>query len=279
MRSRRTFTECPNCGAPTPDAYCSSCGQRNLDLHESVRALLGDAVEEVLGADSHLLRTLRALVLEPGLLSREYRLGRRARYTSPWKVYLAAAAVRIVASRRAVLSHLDASASPLALRPSDLAGLRTLFAGPGALAARLLPPLDRMASPDSAIALAAQHAFYERMQSFYTTAFALMLPAFALVLMALYRRDRFIIDHLVFLLYWQAAVFLCEALASWIPRPEVSAVVGFALSAVYSLFALRTMYGEPVLATVLKGAVFGASIFAITIAGMLALMTLALLLM
>ncbi len=101
MRSRRTFTECPNCGAPTPDAYCSSCGQRNLDLHESVRALLGDAVEEVLGADSHLLRTLRALVLEPGLLSREYRAGRRARYTSPIKLYLAASALVLLRGRGA----------------------------------------------------------------------------------------------------------------------------------------------------------------------------------
>jgi hypothetical protein len=277
MRPRRAFPECPNCGASTPDAYCSSCGQRNLDLHESVRALLGDAVEEALGADSRILRTLRALVLQPGLISREYRQGRRARYTSPWKVYLAAAAVRIVASRRAVLSHLDASASPLALRPSDLASLRTLFSGLGAPAERLTAALDRMASSDSATAIPAQHAFYDRMQSFYTTAFALMLPAFALALMALYRRDRFVIDHLVFLLYWQAAVFLCETLASWIPQVGVAAFVGFALSAVYSLLALRTMYGESVPRTLVKGAIFGASVFAITVAGMLALMTLALL--
>ena len=74
-------------------------------------------------------------------------------------------------------------------------------------------------------------------------------------------------------------MFLCEALAGWIPRSGISAVVGFALSAVYSLLALRTMYGESVLRTVLKGAVFGASVFAITVAGMLALMALALLLM
>ena len=57
---------CPNCRTATPDAFCSHCGQRNLDLRLSLRELISEAAEEALGVDSRIVNTLRPFFLRPG---------------------------------------------------------------------------------------------------------------------------------------------------------------------------------------------------------------------
>lgn len=82
-------TRCANCGAPLAGKYCSECGQRHHDfpIHHFWH-FVREATEDLTHADSRLWQTLIALLFRPGLLTREFLEGRRARYLPPVRLYL-----------------------------------------------------------------------------------------------------------------------------------------------------------------------------------------------
>lgn len=61
----------------------------------SVRELAATAADDLLSWDSRLLRTVRALMLRPGHLTREYLAGRRVDHVPPFRLYLLASAVNL----------------------------------------------------------------------------------------------------------------------------------------------------------------------------------------
>jgi hypothetical protein len=82
---------CSNCGTPLQGKYCSACGQQRLDERDRrFTRWLADALRQVTEVDGKLLRSLRLLLFSPGLLSREYLDGRRARYSAPISLFLLA---------------------------------------------------------------------------------------------------------------------------------------------------------------------------------------------
>jgi len=80
---------CPNCQATLSGPYCSSCGQRQIDLDQPFRELADEAMESFLSFDVRIFRTLGPLVARPGWLTVEFLAGRRARYIHPFKLYFA----------------------------------------------------------------------------------------------------------------------------------------------------------------------------------------------
>jgi hypothetical protein len=89
---------CLNCGASVTGHYCAGCGQREIDPHPTVRELLNEAAEELLGWDGKLARTFRMLIANPGALTQEYLAGRRASFLSPLRLYLACSVVAFFAA-------------------------------------------------------------------------------------------------------------------------------------------------------------------------------------
>lgn len=53
-----------------------------------MRVLVGELVRETLDVDGRAFRSVRALLFQPGVLTREYLAGRRRFYTSPLRLYL-----------------------------------------------------------------------------------------------------------------------------------------------------------------------------------------------
>lgn len=264
MKSVRSFEHCPNCGAPTPREYCDTCGQRNLDLHASLRALVGEAVEELLGADSRLGRTLFALFIKPGWLSREYRSGRRAHYTSPIKLYLAASALFFVFGVTAPPAlHLSVNGFTIGQEPpgtqnnpipeEQLHALRTFLGRFGHVGARANAQIERAQSPDANVAALAKHDFEQSFYSNLPRALILLLPAFALLLKLLYWR-RFLVDHLVFVLHLNAASFCLLTATSWLPDRYTGGA--FLVIGIYATLALHTMYEQSWWKTIPKGLLF-----------------------
>lgn len=80
--------KCLNCGAHNTDAYCPACGQERDTHRRSVWGLLQHLVQEIAGFDSRILRTLLALVAQPGELSVAFREGRTRRYVPALRLYL-----------------------------------------------------------------------------------------------------------------------------------------------------------------------------------------------
>jgi len=85
-RNTGQHSRCENCDGAlnSSDRYGAACGQqvRGADAR-SFRHLLLASAAEVSSLDGRLWRSLRLLLLSPGELSRQHRLGRRQRYLSP----------------------------------------------------------------------------------------------------------------------------------------------------------------------------------------------------
>ena len=82
---------CANCGEILAGAYCQACGQKRIsDQDKRLGHLLGQAFAVVTDLDGRFLRSLRALVFQPGRLSRDYLDGRRRQWMSPMALFLLA---------------------------------------------------------------------------------------------------------------------------------------------------------------------------------------------
>ncbi len=79
---------CLNCGEQVVGAYCPACGQKTAERRVSIRTFLGEFFDDFFTLDSKILKSFAFLVVKPGLLTREYNEGRRARYVRPLRLYL-----------------------------------------------------------------------------------------------------------------------------------------------------------------------------------------------
>lgn len=89
VESGKTAPEpCRNCGTPLDGQYCSRCGQRARTRLISIWELVRDAFGDLFELDSRLWQTLIPLMFRPGRLTRDYLVGRRARFMPPFRTYL-----------------------------------------------------------------------------------------------------------------------------------------------------------------------------------------------
>jgi hypothetical protein len=79
---------CANCGALVTGHFCGNCGQRREHEIHSIWHFTQEATEDLTHADSRLWSTMIALLLKPGLLTREFLAGRRVKYLPPLRLYL-----------------------------------------------------------------------------------------------------------------------------------------------------------------------------------------------
>ena len=84
------FGSCANCGATLYGPFCAQCGEKRIDRADySLRSVGREIIEELSPVDSKILRTLRALLTKPGLLSQHYFEHGRSRYTKPLALFVA----------------------------------------------------------------------------------------------------------------------------------------------------------------------------------------------
>ena len=265
---------CTNCGTPLTGPYCSECGQRHHDhpVH-SFWHFMQEATEDLTHADSRLWRTLHALLLRPGLLTREFLDGRRARYLPPVRLYL------VVSLLFFLIAGLAASLAPHATihvvnnaktfhysvqTPSGRAvapAANAAIAHPHQLCARTatagaqVSPWLAHRLEHSCLAVTAAggiQRFGAALGRNYERAMFLLLPLLALAMVPLYRRPRrYYVEHLLFLLHDHAFLFvlfgLVEIAGMLTASRAVSALLSFFVTIaipVYYYLALRRVYGQ-----------------------------------
>ena len=78
---------CLNCGTAVTGNYCPECGQA-AHLHRSFAAIGHDLAHGVLHFEGKIFTTLPELALRPGQLTRRYIHGERAKFVSPFALFL-----------------------------------------------------------------------------------------------------------------------------------------------------------------------------------------------
>ena len=270
-------TACLNCGSTQVEDFCASCGQRNVDMRIPARDLALDAVEDGLSLDSRVARTVVPFLFRPGFLSVEWTRGRRARFSSPLRLYLLTSFVFFLATGIA----------------SDVGPTLRIGEPPGEGAA--LEVQTDAQGPDSPPIPTGTEAQHERLrgqgwlgrtvderwktlekmprQEFLTrinTAFRewvprvmfFLVPAAVLVLALLWRR-RWFSEHVVLALHLHAFAFttftalLLLRLLPWARPGEILSPLLYLWLVAYFLLALRRVYGQPWRWTLPKAAVAG----------------------
>ena len=103
---------CPNCGTALTTPFCPECGERPIAAIDlSVKGIAAQLMKTVAGVDGRLLRSLRALLLDPGSLTLAYGEGRRKPFIGPFQLFLLANvvffAVQSLTHTRVFSSSLD----------------------------------------------------------------------------------------------------------------------------------------------------------------------------
>jgi hypothetical protein len=235
-----------------------------MNLHLPFSQFISEVIDDALSLDARLVRTLRPLLFRPGLVTRDYLLGRRATHVPPLRAYLISALIffglfSIFPSRAEfeILTTADARSVRL--------GSRMTLEFPAHMPindARYQQLLARAkANPDD---------FARAAGAAVPRICFLLLPIFALLLKLFYRRQGFYLDHLVFSLYYHAFVFvvfcslfLVSRTDPWLPG-FVRTVIGFGLLGwllAYLPIALRRVYGGSRWQTFFKLAGLGVTYF------------------
>ena len=204
------MSQCKNCGAYLTETYCPRCGQKDVDLERPILVLIGEVLRETLDLDGRAIRTTRALLAHPGLLTREYLAGHRRRYTPPVRLYL------VVSVSFFLLTTWLASRGMLLEEGQDLAS----------------------DAPDQARFLGDE----------LPRLMFVLLPVFALLLKLAFWRSLYF-DHLIFSLHFHAAAYITLALMlplekvsneSWLAVGAQIVLLNYLVA--YLVIALRQVY-------------------------------------
>lgn len=104
--------KCPSCNERATTPFCPLCGEQPLSArHLTVRHLAFQAAEQFSSIDSKLFRSLRWLLVRPGVLTIAYVQGRRQGFVGPLQLFLIANVLFIAMQS---LSHTNIFSTPLA---------------------------------------------------------------------------------------------------------------------------------------------------------------------
>lgn len=263
------MNRCENCGEAAGPEFCPHCGQEVEPRRGPLLEVAGELLSEWFSFDSKMLRSLRSLA-RPGRLSELYLEGKRAPYLRPFRLYLVASLLLF--------------STVLTLEAPDATGLNIYIGGEQVVSpATGEDPLDfQILNDETSIGrwligrssdqiarmreLPRQQVvdtLFSGLRRMLPITLILFVPFLALGLKLLYlpirRRSReravrtLYLDHLVFALHFQSALFLGLA-AAWlvtqIARIELPAsviayaVVTVGMILVYLPMALRRFYRQ-----------------------------------
>jgi hypothetical protein len=269
------YEHCPNCGDPSPRDYCAACGQRNFDLHVSFRKIVGEFFGELASVDSRIARTIVPFLFRPGELTRAYLAGQRKRFSSPIRLFLVASFLAFVVAPLRSSTSAENQRQMTPEQRTELAQTAEKLRHRGLFGRMMAKQVERLSTEDP-------RAFNARLQqSFFSAmtkvAFAL-LPAFALLLKLFYLRSRrFYAEHLVFSIHLHSFAFFVTAIGALIGIGMVQLVLTLAI-VVYTVSALRRVYGQGWGLTIAKSIGLGLSylvllVGGVTVAAIVAFMT------
>lgn len=257
---------CLNCGTRLSGPYCSLCGQKDQERILPLGHLLHDVFHEIWHLDARFLHTLKAL-LRPGLLTLDYVAGRRMRWFPPFRLYLIASLLLFL-----TFSVHRPGAGEFQVVVNSKPGQVQTLPGPG-------ESVPHGSSPRTSALVAKAEAinrnpaaFLEKLLAWLPRVLFVLLPLFALLLKLAYLRTGTLYAvHVIFSLHEHAFAFLLIALVRLLDLvPHAGCLPGLLLLGlpIHLFLAMKKVYGQSPLATLLKAA----SVFLLHSAAALALL-------
>ncbi len=268
---------CLNCGEPVPQRFCPACGQVAIDPNPSLGEFFHEAAGEFLHWDGKLAATFRMLFTSPGELTREYLAGRRARYLSPLRLYLTCSvvffALKALAPDPPVVVRAGRSQVGMVTIQEDTVG-------------QTIAAIDSMTRSRSATQRVSGRVLGNALRHGNETAAAMrqvipnvmfaLVPIFAGLVALVFRGRRMRYpQHLAFALHVHAFLFLALVL-TLAPRLTQNGVIdalavstSFLAIAIYTVLAVRRVYGGSLWGAVLRSGAVAATYFVVFTTAML----------
>jgi len=237
---------CPNCGADLNDEYCQRCGQKRIHRHEfAVKHFFGHVVlHEFTHLDSNkILKTLRDLILKPGLLTAEYLAGRKGRHVNPIRIYLTFSALYFLFAWGALLDFRAGNVRNASGQPRMVAAAQRKGVEPQAFVEKVYQKAEKYSA---------------------ALRFASVLVSGLFLTFLFYGARRYYVEHLIFSLHFYSFDFFCKSLfallivasgAAGFKPPTLALDLFYPVALVYLVFAVRRVYQESWPKTVLKSVV------------------------
>jgi Protein of unknown function (DUF3667) len=254
--SNPTANSCRNCGASLVGPYCSRCGQRDIDYHQSIGTVFRDFLDSFLAFDGKVIQTLWLLLSRPGELTLRFLEGQQIRFLNPIRFYVSVSLVFFLVLHFAqpntalvvVKGDVPAGHDANAASNEQTAGEDQQFE------AKMIKKYE--SEQEFGSHLAAE--FIERLQWMIL----ICVPIYAGLLKLVYLRSkRPYLAHLVFAFHLHSAFFVCALLQtllnaiSKVPHLDwVKWAVGLLglWLVVYLFLAQRRVYGQSLGMTALK---------------------------
>ena len=247
--------KCQNCGHEDSGNFCSNCGQSFAEIKKPFRSVISEVLD-VFDFDSRIFNSIFPFLFKPGFLAREYLLGKRKKYISPFRLFFLISLLFFFlaqATSKKVLENQDTSWTEVTddykeevNNTNDSLAIQllkndSLFT---AIDSTSITNTERWDKIINRLRLQAVEALTNKaifLQSLYQSLsylLFLLMPIFALLLKILYLRRRvFYIEHLIFTINMHSFTLLLFSLMI-----ILSLIIGEKDSFVNFMFLLVPIY-------------------------------------
>lgn len=281
---------CANCRTELQGPYCHACGQLADDFHRSIWKLFWESVENLFNLDGRVLKTLPKLVFDPGGLTRDYLVGRRAPQIPPFRLFLVVLLIGLVlpdvfsgdrtsspstpdSAMREAGAQIESGKGSLHIGPLTVAGPRKTAGGSSAGRGDFTVDggprwlTDWLQTRLNAVQRNPQ-LFGYILENWIDKIIVLSLPVSAVILglLFVFNRRFMLFDHLVFSMHSLSFQILLITTIALLARPFGAWALPLILAGPAHLFGhMRGVYATSIFGTLVRmGLLFVLSLFAFT---------------
>jgi hypothetical protein len=291
-KNRLKSASCPNCHTVFADDhsnFCAHCGQENHTHKLPVKHFAMELVESFTHFDTKILATFKDLILQPGLVIKNFNDNKRTRYVPPIRIYAFMSFAFFLLFSFTVGQEIESISANVKITPNkppaasinafgtntkvDTLTSRELTEHPyltnelidstlrskniptNWLNTRVIHTMVKLNKRELAV-----NDLYEKFMKYISYSVFILMPLFAFLLMLFYRkRNYFYSEFLVFSIYFHTLLFgafgFLILLISFVPIDHKLLYIMLILfigMSVYLGLALKRVFADSTLKTVLK---------------------------
>lgn len=254
--TQTTEPTCLNCGTKLIDTYCHNCGVKKYNRADhTFRIFLNELLHSLTFVDNKFLKSIKALVLKPGRLTKEFLDGKRTNFVRPLQLFLL---INVIYFFVQPFTFYNTFNTTLQIQMNQL--------GHSAWATKMVS--KKLEERD--LSYEAYQAIYnQKSQNIAKLGIIILVPMLAFLLKLLFwKSNKFYFEHLVFSLHFYAfslfalyivIAFLLELITPVFPNlhsyfwgEEVMGYFFNGIKFVYLFVALKVVYQQKWFSIALK---------------------------